>query len=284
MVNPGQHWSCCINNWELLRSLLIAAHSLSLLTVMSTLSFCVCNARSNDKFDSSSELCEDKDEVALIFTSGFICTLVDWFSMISIDLRGDKLSRCCRKCSSVSFKRELNMSDVLLMPTAPIEFDRHSAITRKGNSFLHYIYYSLWEFLASFQYNLSSNRSNAMIWYIPIRDCQKKISPRTSTFFVGEFATDRRATSWKVMGEYILLSSEKNPEDPGGVGDDIFDEPLRLNGASPKVDLSNIPELIRPIVPTEETLFSKLLVCHWWGSCIVIPLVVTERRSRFSNQ
>lgn len=85
--------------------------------------------------------------------------------------------------------------------------------------------------------------------------------PRISMFFVGEFATDRRATSWKVIGEYILLSSEKNPEDPGGVGDDIFDEP-RLDGTSLKVDLSNMPGLIKPIAPTVEILFSKLLVCH----------------------
>lgn len=81
-------------------------------------------------------------------------------------------------------------------------------------------------------------------------------------FFVGEFATDRRATFWKVMGEYILLSSEKNPEDPGGVGDDIFDEP-RLDDESPDSNLSNIPGFITPIAPTEEILFSTFLVCHW---------------------
>lgn len=133
MVNPGQHWSCCINNWELLRSLSIAAHldSLSLPTVASAF---IVRARSNDKFDSSSELCEDKDEMALIFTSGG--TLADWFST-----RGDKLSRCCRKCSSVSFRRELNMSDAFLMPTAPIEFDRHSATKRKIYSYIIYLFF-----------------------------------------------------------------------------------------------------------------------------------------------
>lgn len=108
--------------------------------------------------------------------------------------------------------------------------------------------------------------------YTPIPSCKKilliekkeKISPRISTFFVGEFATDRRATSWKVIGEYILLSSEKNPEDPGGVGDDIFDESLRPDSASPVVSLSNIPGLIRPVIaPTEETLFPEHLAwCH----------------------
>lgn len=83
------------------------------------------------------------------------------------------------------------------------------------------------------------------------------ILPLISTFFVGEFATDRRATSWKVMGEYIFLSSRKIPEDPGGVGDDIFDE--RLDKMSPEIGFSNMPGLIRPIAPTEETLFSMFL-------------------------
>lgn len=108
------------------------------------------------------------------------------------------------------------------------------------------------------------------------------ILPLISTFFVGEFATDRRATSWKVMGEYILLSSGKTPEGPGGVGDDIFDE--RLDNISAEIGFSNMPGLIKPIALTEETLFSKFLVCHWGGSCMIIPLVVTERRSRFSSQ
>lgn len=287
MVNPGQQWSCCINTWELLRSLLIAAHSLSLPVVASALSFCVRSDKSN-KFDSSSELCEDEDEVALIFTSGFTYMLADWFST-----RGDKLSRCCRKCSSVSFRRELNISDAFLKPTAPIEFDRHSATIRKGNLFI--ILYIL--FLYENQNYLLAIVSDTIYQAIYVVQWdpdtlilnqvakKREILPRTSTFFVGEFATDRRATSWKVIGEYILLSSEKNPEDPGGVGDDTFDESLRVDSASPKVGFSNMSVLIRPIAPTEETLFSKLLaICHWGGSCIVIPLVMTERRSRFSSQ
>lgn len=162
MVKPGQHWSCCVNNWELPRSLLIAAAvavvvvvvvvvvlvfaavvaaayllSLSSAAVASALLFRVCNAKSKDNVDSSSELCEDEDEVAFIFTSGFTCMLADWFST-----RGDKLSRCCRKCSSVSFRRVLNISDVFLVPTAPIEFDRHSATTGKGYLLLYYVFCS----------------------------------------------------------------------------------------------------------------------------------------------
>lgn len=63
------------------------------------------------------------------------------------------------------------------------------------------------------------------------------------------------------MGEYILLSSGKIPEGPGGVGDDnIFDE--RLDKISPEIGFSNMPGLIRPIALTEETLFSTFLVCH----------------------
>lgn len=85
------------------------------------------------------------------------------------------------------------------------------------------------------------------------------------------------------MGEYIRLSSGKYPDGPDGVGDDILDEP-RLSKVSPEIGLSNMPGLIKPIVPTEETFFSKLLVRHWCGSCMTIPLVVMERRSRFSSQ
>jgi len=140
MVNPGQHWSCCINNWELPRSPIAAAHSLSLPVVASALLFRACSVKSNDKFDSSSELCEDENEVAFILTSGFTCMLAGWFSA-----RGDKLSRCCRKCSSVSFSRELNISDAFLIPTAPIEFDRHSATGKKQKKFIPLLHiYSVW--------------------------------------------------------------------------------------------------------------------------------------------
>jgi len=114
MVNPGQHWSCCVNNCELLRSLLIAAHSL--VSPGIALSFRSCD-KSIRGFKTFSSLCE----IVLIFTFGFIYTSADWSSA-----RGDKLSRCCRKCSSVSLKSELNISDAFLTVIALIEFDRHS--------------------------------------------------------------------------------------------------------------------------------------------------------------